>query len=139
MNPKYFDYFVLFFFIVIIIAMTSKILRLQTNVMQEGMESSTTSTDTCSNTIQPITDIIDKITKKTSSLTTLIKNNDRTQLENMITAYHDMISVWCIHDLMATDSSNSECLNKMIARLSLYGNATKCLETSLHWLDEQPI
>jgi hypothetical protein len=49
-----------------------------------------------------------------------------------------MLSVWAIHELMVTDASSTDCVNKLIGRLSMYGNAKKCLETSLEWLDAQP-
>lgn len=143
MNNEYFNYFVMFFFIVVIIAMISKILRLQLSVfnIKEGIDgtdtSSSTSTNTCVDTTQTVSEITDKIKKKASSLTTKIKSEDRTEMENLITSYHDLINIWAIHDLMVTDTSSNDCISKLMMKLSMYGNAEKCLESSLQWLDEQ--
>lgn len=145
MNNEYFNYVVMFFFIIVIIAMISKILQLQFSIfnvnVKEGMDSSDTSSATssqnsCIVTHQNIGDITDKIKKKTASLSSNLINN-RTEIENLITSYHDLLSVWAINDLMVTDASNNECISKMMAKLSMYGNAGKCLESSLQWLDEQ--
>ena len=142
MNKEYFNYFVMFFFIIVIIAMISKILRLQFSMfnvnIKEGLDSSDTTTTTsssCINTSLHVSDVTDKIKKKVHSLTSKIKS-ERTEIENLITAYHELLSVWAIHDLTVTDTSNNDCISKMILKLSMYGNAEKCLESSLHWLDE---
>jgi hypothetical protein len=136
----------MFFFIIVIIAMISKILRLQFSMfnvnIKEGLDSSDTPTDSstqnsCIDTTQTVSDITDKIKKKVDSLSSKIKSTDRTEMENLITSYHDLLSVWAIHDLMVTDTSNNECISKMMVKLSMYGNAEKCLESSLQWLDEQ--
>ena len=146
MNNEYFNYFVMFFFIVVIMAMISKILRLQFSMfnIKEGIDgtdtstskSTTTSQNTCIDTTQTVSVITDKIKKNVDSLTTKIKS-DRTEIENLITSYHDLISVWAIQDLMVTDPSSNDCVSKLMMKLSMYGNAEKCLESSLHWLDEQ--
>lgn len=145
MNNDYFNYVVMFFFIIVIIAMISKILRLQFSLfnvnIKEGLDSSdttyaTSSQNSCIDTSKTISANTDKIKQITSSLTTKIKG-ERPDIENLITSYHDLISVWAINDLMVTDTSNNECISKMMAKLSMYGNAGKCLESSLQWLDEQ--
>jgi len=148
MKPEYFDYVVMFFVILVIIAMIGKILRLQFSFfnfgIKEGMTSDDTTTtpaasDNCVNTSQSIDDINDKIEKKLSSITSSVTNKDtRSKVEHLVTNYHDMLSVWAIHELMVTDASSTDCINKMIGRLAMYGNAKKCLETSLEWLDAQP-
>ena len=143
MNNEYFNYFVMFFFIVVIIAMISKILRLQLSVfnIKEGIDgtdtSTPTTTNTCVDTTQTVSDITDKIKKKAVSLITKIKSEDRTEMENLITSYHELINIWAIHDLMVTDTSSNDCISKLMMKLSMYGNAEKCLESSLQWLDEQ--
>lgn len=146
MNNEYFNYIVMFFFIIVIIAMISKILRLQFSMfdvnIKEGLDSSdptveSSTQNSCIDTSQTVSDITDKIKKKAESLASKIKGTDRTKMENLITSYHDLLSVWAIHDLMVTDTSNNECITKMMVKLSMYGNAEKCLESSLHWLDEQ--
>ena len=145
MNKDYFNYFVMFFFIVVIIAMISKILRLQFSLfnvnIKEGLNSSdtteTTTTNSCIDTTLSVSEVTDKIKKKMDSISSKIKTTDRTEMENLITSYHELLSVWAIHDLMVTDTSSNDCISKMILKLSMYGNAEKCLESSLHWLDEQ--
>lgn len=148
MIPQYSDYIVMFFAIIVIMVVVGKILRLQFSFfnigVKEGMTSDESSTDntkkdSCINTTQSIDDINDKIEKKLSSISASVTNKDtRSKVEQLITSYHDMLSVWAIHDLMVTDASSTDCVNKMIGRLSTYGNAKKCLETSLEWLDAQP-
>ena len=144
MNKDYFNYFVMFFFIVVIVAMISKILRLQFSMfnvnIKEGLDSSDTtasSSNSCINTSLTVDEVTDKIKKKVDSISTNIKSADRTKMENLITSYHELLSVWAISELMKTDTSNNDCISKMITKLSMYGNAEKCLESSLHWLDEQ--
>jgi hypothetical protein len=144
MNNEYFNYFVMFFFIVVIMAMISKILRVQFSMfnIKEGIDGTDTSTastvtNTCVDTTQTVSEITDKIKKKADSLTSKIKSVDRTEMENLITSYHELINVWAIHDLMVTDTSSNDCISKLMMKLSMYGNAEKCLESSLHWLDEQ--
>lgn len=145
MNSEYFNYFVMFFFIVVIMAMISKILRLQFSMfnIKEGIDGTDTSTtaltttNTCIDTTQTVSEITDKIKKKAHSLTTNVKSVDRTEMENLITSYHDLVNVWAIHDLMVTDTSSNDCISKLMLKLSMYGNAEKCLESSLQWLDEQ--
>jgi len=144
MNKDYFNYFVMFFFIVVIIAMISKILRLQFSLfnvnIKEGLDSSDTTESTsssCINTTLSVSEVTDKIKKKVESLSSKIKNTDRTEMENLITSYHELLSVWAINDLMVTDTSNNDCISKLVLKLSMYGNAEKCLESSLHWLDGQ--
>jgi len=143
MNKDYFNYFVMFFFIVVIIAMISKILRLQFSLfnvsIKEGLDSSdTTTTNSCIDTSLSVSEITDKIKKKVDSISTKINpTNNRTEIENLITSYHELLSVWAINELMVTDTSSNDCISKMILKLSMYGNAEKCLESSLHWLDEQ--
>jgi hypothetical protein len=144
MNKDYFNYFVMFFFIVVIIAMISKILRLQFSLfnvnIKEGLDSSdttATTTSSCIDTTLSVSEVTDKIKKKVDSLSSKIKTTDRTEMENLITTYHELLSVWAINDLMVTDTSNNDCISKMVLKLSMYGNAEKCLESSLHWLDEQ--
>jgi len=133
----------MFFFIVVIMAMISKILRLQFSMfnIKEGIDGTTTPSTTdqtsCIDTTQDLDDVINKIKQKADSLSTKIKSTDRTKMENLITSYHDLITVWSINDLMVTDTSNNECISKLLMKLSMYGNAEKCLESSLHWLDEQ--
>jgi hypothetical protein len=132
----------MFFFIVVIISMIIKILGLQFSMfnlnVKEGIDSiDPISHSSCINTSQSVGEITDKIKQKVASITSKIKGTDRTEMENLITSYHDLISVWAIHDLMVTDTSNNDCISQMITKLSAYGNAEKCLETSLHWLDEQ--
>ena len=147
MKNEYFNYFVMFFFVVVIIAMISKLLRLQISLfdinVKEGMVSSdkktspTSPTSSCVDTTKNVSEITDKIKKMAVSISTKIKSTDRSEMENLITSYHDLLNVWAIHDLMVTDTSNNECISKTIMKLSMYGNAGKCLETSLQWLDEQ--
>lgn len=146
MEPQFFDYIVMFFAIIIVIAVIGKILRLQFSFfnigVKEGMTSDTSpdsTKDSCINTMQSIDDINDKIEKKISSISSSVTNKDtRSKVEQLVTSYHDMLSMWAIHELMVTDASNTDCISKMIGRLSTYGNAKKCLETSLEWLDAQP-
>ena len=144
MTNDYFNYIVIFFFIVVIITMVSKIVGMQFSMfnvnVKEGIDSLdpiTHSQSSCINTTQNVGEITDKIKSKVDSIKTRIKSTDRTDVENLITSYHDLLSVWAIHDLMVTDTSNNDCITQMISKLSMYGNAEKCLETSLHWLDEQ--
>jgi hypothetical protein len=124
--------------------MVSKIVGMQFSMfnvnVKEGIDSLdpiTHSQSSCINTTQNVGEITDKIKSKVDSIKTRIKSTDRTDVENLITSYHDLLSVWAIHDLMVTDTSNNDCITQMISKLSMYGNAEKCLETSLHWLDEQ--
>ena len=148
MKPEYFDYIVMFFVILVVIAMIGKILRLQFSFFNFGIKEGMTSDDTtsdatkndnCVNTTQSLDDINDKIDKKLSSITSSVTNKEtRSKVEHLVTNYHDMLSVWAIHELMTTDASSTDCVNKLIGRLSMYGNAKKCLETSLEWLDAQP-
>jgi hypothetical protein len=146
MKNEYFNYFVMFFFVVVIIAMISKVLRIQFSLfdvnIKEGLVSSdkkstTSSTSSCVDTTKNVSEITDKIKKMAVSISSKIKSTDRTEMENLITSYHDLLNVWAIHDLMVTDTSNNECISKTMLKLSMYGNAGKCLETSLQWLDEQ--
>ena len=144
MTNDYFNYIVVFFFIVVIISMISKILGIQFSMfnvnVKEGLDNLDPSSQTqpsCINTTQNVGEITDKIKKKVDSIKLKIKNTDRREMEDLITSYHDLLSVWAIHDLMVTDTSNNDCITQMISKLSMYGNAEKCLETSLHWLDEQ--
>jgi len=136
----------MFFFIVVILAMIGKILRIQfsmfdvnvkegmsgTDKTKEGLESS------CIDTSKSVNEITETITKKVASITSNIKSTNRREMENLITSYHDLLSVWAISDLMTTDATNNDCITKMVTKLALYGNAGKSLESSLHWLDEQP-
>ena len=147
MKNEYFNYFVMFFFVVVIIAMISKLLRIQFSLfdvnIKEGMVGSdkktptTSETSSCVDTTKNVSEITDKIKKMAVSISSKIKSTDRSEMENLITSYHDLLNVWAIHDLMVTDTSNNECISKTILKLSMYGNAGKCLETSLQWLDEQ--
>jgi hypothetical protein len=135
----------MFFFVVVIIAMISKVLRIQFSLfdvnIKEGLDSldktDLSQSSSCIDTTQTVSEITDKIKKKVSSISSKIKGTQKTEVENLIESYHDLISAWAIHDLMVTDTSNNECISKTILKLSMYGNAGKCLETSLHWLDEQ--
>ncbi len=147
MKNEYFNYFVMFFFVVVIIVMISKLLRIQISLfdvnIKEGMVSSdkktttSSSTSSCVDTTKNVSEITDKIKKMAVSISSKIKSTDRSEMENLITSYHDLLNVWAIHDLMVTDTSNNECISKTMLKLSMYGNASKCLETSLQWLDEQ--
>ena len=145
MKNEYFNYVVMFFFVVVIIAMISKVLRIQFSLfdvnIKEGLDSldktDLSQSSSCIDTTQTVSEITDKIKKKVSSISSKIKGTQKTEVENLIESYHDLISAWAIHDLMVTDTSNNECISKTILKLSMYGNAGKCLETSLHWLDEQ--
>ena len=148
MKNEYFNYVVMFFFVVVIIAMIAKVLRIQLSLfdvnIKEGLDSldkitetATSKTSSCIDTTQTVSEITDKIKKKALSISSKIKGTDKTEMENLIDSYHDLISAWAIHDLMVTDTSNNECISKTILKLSMYGNAGKCLESSLQWLDEQ--
>ena len=144
MTNEYFNYIVMFFFIVVIISMISKLLGIQFSMfnvnVKEGvdnMDPITQPQNSCINTTQNVSEIIDNIKKRVDSIKSKIKGTNRSEMENLITSYHDLLSVWAIHDLMVTDTSNNDCITRMISKLSMYGNAEKCLETSLHWLDEQ--
>lgn len=148
MKTEYFNYIVMFFFVVVIIVMVSKVLRIQISMfdtnIKEGLLDGSDKTDTlttqspsCIDTTQTVSEITDKIKKKASSISSKIKGANKTEMENLLTSYHDLISVWAIQDLMVTDTSNNECISKTILKLSMYGNAGKCLESSLQWLDEQ--
>ena len=84
MNNKYFNYIVMFFFIIVIIAMISKILRLQFSMfdvnIKEGLDSSdpmveSSTQNSCIDTSQTIDDVTDKIKKKADSLASKIKNS----------------------------------------------------------------
>jgi len=148
MKNEYFNYIVMFFFVVVIIVMVSKVLRIQFSLfdvnLKEGMdgldkttENALSSSSSCIDTTQNVGEIVDKIKKKAASISSKIKGTNKTEMENLVESYHDLISAWAIHDLMVTDTSSNECISKTILKLSMYGNAGKCLETSLHWLDEQ--